>query len=339
MIKVRIRNGLEPDPSTLLGGANEGYIKGAISDIINVCGVAKLSDDHLLVTETTPNDLTVLVTPGVGYIPNSAYDQENADTVRFWEAVIDDSDGDNIAIIAPNTSGSTRIDKICLKLDTTIVPDEYASNIATIVVVQGTPGAGSPTTPAKHLELAEVTVLNGATYVENADIADLRVQITIDPDFLPLTSVPVKTTGAAINTGTNDTDFATPKAIADSTLTTSTKVQTMTNKRNQKRVDSQETTNEITPEIDTYDIFVRTAQAHALVINNHASSTPLEGEMMLFEIKSDATPRAITYGDKYVAKAGIDLPTTTVASKTLTMLFKWSTGLSKWNLLFAGQEA
>lgn len=114
---------------------------------------------------------------------------------------------------------------------------------------------------------------------------------------------------------------------------------TLTNKRITKRVDSQASTDTITPEISTYDIFVRTAQAHALVINNHSSSTPVDGDMMLFEILSDATPREITYGDKYVANAGVALPSTTVASKNLTMLFIWRADLSKWNLLGAGQEA
>lgn len=137
---------------------------------------------------------------------------------------------------------------------------------------------------------------------------------------------------AITNTGTltlpTSTDTLVGKATTD----------TLTNKRIQKRVDSQTTTDTITPEISTYDIFRRTAQAHALVINNHSTSTPADGEMMLFDIVSDATPRAITYGDKYVAKAGVALPSTTVASKRLTMLFIWCADISKWNLLYAGQE-
>lgn len=125
----------------------------------------------------------------------------------------------------------------------------------------------------------------------------------------------------------------------EAVMVTLTGAQTLTNKRGTKRVDSQATTDTITPEISTYDIFVRSAQAHALVINNHSSSTPADGEMMLFEILSDATPRAITYGDKYIAKAGTALPSTTVASKNLTMLFIWRADLTKWNLLTVGQEA
>jgi len=137
--------------------------------------------------------------------------------------------------------------------------------------------------------------------------------------------------------GAYETVLAWLTALAGAVFPTTT--QTLTNKRITKRTDSQSTTNDITPEISNYDIFIRTAQAHALVINNHSTSTPVDGDMMLFEILGDATPRAITYGDKYIAKAGIALPTTTVASKNLTMLFIWRNDLSKWNLLASGQEA
>jgi len=122
-------------------------------------------------------------------------------------------------------------------------------------------------------------------------------------------------------------------------VVTLTGTQTLTNKRRTFRVDSQATTDTITPEISTYDIFVRSAQAHALVINNHSTSTPNDGDMMEFIITGDATPRAITYGDKYVAKSGVALPSTTVASKTTKLLFQWRAAVSLWDLLAAPQEA
>ena len=114
---------------------------------------------------------------------------------------------------------------------------------------------------------------------------------------------------------------------------------TVTNHRFTRRVDTQTHTDTITPEISTYDIFIRSAQQHALVINNHSSSTPVDGDMMLFEILSDGTAHGITYGNMYVAKAGVALPSTTVISKNLTMLFIWRNDLTQWVLLSAGQEA
>lgn len=114
---------------------------------------------------------------------------------------------------------------------------------------------------------------------------------------------------------------------------------TFTNKRRQFRIDSQASTDTITPEISTYDVFIRTAQAHALVINNHSTSTPVDGEMMEFVITGDATPRAITYGDKYVAKSGTALPTTTTASKCTKLLFQWRGSLNQWDMLATTQES
>jgi hypothetical protein len=95
----------------------------------------------------------------------------------------------------------------------------------------------------------------------------------------------------------------------------------------------------LTPEIDTYDYFEITAQAAALNIANHSTSTPLGGEKLTIAITSDATPRALTYGTAYVAKGGVALPSTTVASKTLTLGFIYNAGLTKWNLVAAAQEA
>jgi hypothetical protein len=95
----------------------------------------------------------------------------------------------------------------------------------------------------------------------------------------------------------------------------------------------------LTPEIDTYDYFEITAQAADLNIANKSTSTPTGGEKMIIAITSDATPRALTYGTDYVAKGGVALPSTTVASKTTTLGFVWNAGLSKWNLVAVAQEA
>ena len=208
-INIRIRDGLCPDPSTGDGGATEGDIRGAISDIIDTVGVKDLAGGHCLVTENSPAAMSVLVAPGVVYIPNADYDELDSNQVKFWEAVITVS---TAVAISANTSGSTRIDLICVKMDTAVTPDEHASNIATLVAVAGTPGAGAPATPDNHYVLATVAVANGASTIVNADITSTRVQSKIDFDFLP------KATGAEINTGTEDAKIVTPKAIADSTL-------------------------------------------------------------------------------------------------------------------------
>ena len=118
---------------------------------------------------------------------------------------------------------------------------------------------------------------------------------------------------------------------------------TLTNKRHTPRIYTTAsiagTPGVLTPEIDTYDYFELTAQAAALNIANHSTSTPTGGEKMIIAITSDATPRALTYGTNYVAYGGVALPTTTVASKTTTLGFIWNAGLTKWNLVAVAQQA
>lgn len=95
----------------------------------------------------------------------------------------------------------------------------------------------------------------------------------------------------------------------------------------------------LTPEIDTYDYFELTAQNQNLTIANHSTSTPTPGSSIEIAITPDATPQTLTFGTNYVAKGGIALPTTTTASKQLTMAFRWNGGLSKYVLLALSTEA
>jgi hypothetical protein len=117
---------------------------------------------------------------------------------------------------------------------------------------------------------------------------------------------------------------------------------TFTNKRNTPRIYTTPSIagspGVLTPEINTYDYFEITAQAAALNIANPSVSTPTGGEKMIIAITSDSSARALTYGTNYVAKGGVALPTTTVASKTTTLGFIYNAGLAKWNLVAVAQE-
>lgn len=178
-MKVSIIDGIEPNPGSGLGGANEGHIQGFQDDISNIQlgGVRDKPGGDCLVTEITPTPgMFVKIADGVVYVPNNDFDAEEITTTKGWRVVIK-SEG-NLAIAA-NSSGSTRIDLVCIKVDKVTTPNEFASNVATKIIVQGTPGAGAPALPAKHYKLAQVTVINGATEIENADIADSRTQIAI----------------------------------------------------------------------------------------------------------------------------------------------------------------
>ena len=115
--------------------------------------------------------------------------------------------------------------------------------------------------------------------------------------------------------------------------------QTLTNKRTQKRVYSTTSLSTLTPEIANYDIFVLTAQATALTIANHSTSVMADGEMILIRILDNGTAQTISFGTDYVADAGVALPTTTNISKRMEMLFEWHANLSKFNLVWLGQQS
>jgi len=154
-VNVRIRNGMEPDGGS--GGASEGDIRGAISDILYVDatqgGVADKTNGHLLVHEASVPAMTVVLDKGVGYIPNTAFDETDSDSIKAWEAVVSGSVSSRTVTISANSSGQPRVDLIVIKLDPGITPDKNASDIAIPFVVEGTPGSGMPVVPAYCLLL------------------------------------------------------------------------------------------------------------------------------------------------------------------------------------------
>jgi len=113
---------------------------------------------------------------------------------------------------------------------------------------------------------------------------------------------------------------------------------TLTNKRNQKRVYSTTSASSLTPEISTYDIFEFTALAENLTINNHSSSTPVNGEMMMFIIKDNGTSRTITWGSNY-ANGCATLPTATTVNKRTWILVQWNNTDGKWYCISVGTQS
>lgn len=150
-----------------------GDLRGAVNDFIRSEGVLDLDGGHFLVTEKGTPDMSVDVAEGIAYVLNDSF-TEFASTQHYWDVLKDASE--NLSI-SSNSSGSTRIDIVCIKIDTGASPDANASNVMTTIVVEGTPGAGTPSTPSNHLKLAEITVANGETSITTSEISDTRVQV------------------------------------------------------------------------------------------------------------------------------------------------------------------
>lgn len=88
---------------------------------------------------------------------------------------------------------------------------------------------------------------------------------------------------------------------------------------------------DISPDIDSYNYYRRTAQAAAITIAN-PTGTPNEGDGLLIELQDNGTTRAITWGTNYAVDSiyGLALPTTTTVSKTHFITFIWNSTTSKW---------
>lgn len=115
-----------------------------------------------------------ITTGGTFYIANDSY-AANGTNPRFWLGWMNGAT--ETLTFGANSSGSTRIDLICIKVDTTVTDgDPDNGGVVSLVVVAGTPGAGVPATPADHIALYTVTIANGETEITDAEVTDVRTE-------------------------------------------------------------------------------------------------------------------------------------------------------------------
>jgi hypothetical protein len=112
---------------------------------------------------------------------------------------------------------------------------------------------------------------------------------------------------------------------------------TLTNKRITKRVSSNTSSATPTPNADTDDVYLLTAQA-ATAAFAVPSGTPTAAQPLVIRIKDDGTARTISWNAIYRA-IGVTLPTTTVISKTLYIGFMYNSVDIKWDCLAVSLEA
>ncbi len=159
----------------VLAGANTSDFMHVASDFILSGGVTTQTAQGFYVQESSPAGMSVRVNPGTCYVPYASYTL-NGGVNKFFRV---ESTATESLSIGANSSGSTRIDLICVAVDAVTDPNTEATNVGSALVVAGTPGAGIPATPNNHLVLAQVTVVNGASSIANAAIADVRNQVVL----------------------------------------------------------------------------------------------------------------------------------------------------------------
>lgn len=95
-----------------------------------------------------------------------------------------------------------------------------------------------------------------------------------------------------------------------------------------QRVQSIVSNASITPNVDLYDVVSITALAVNTTVNA-PTGTPIDFQTLTIRIKDDGFSKSIAWDSVF---AGVDLPTKTVASTTLTVSFVYDATLSKWSL-------
>ena len=128
----------------------------ALADCLSTDGVYK--SDALKVVANSPADLSIRVSAGrmKKSISGNGY--------------VVTSDAAESVLIDANTSGYNRIDCICIKVD----PINF---LTTVVNIKGVPSSSpvAPVIPSNYLELAEISVGNNVSVINDNVITDKRV--------------------------------------------------------------------------------------------------------------------------------------------------------------------
>jgi hypothetical protein len=118
------------------------------------------------------------------------------------------------------------------------------------------------------------------------------------------------------------------------TLATLAGTETFTNKRITSRVTSITSNATWSPNADTDDMYVVTAQAAAATTISNPSGTPTQGQKLLIRVKDNGTARALTWsGTQWRASSDMPLPTTTILSKTMYLGFIYNSTDTKWDFV------
>ena len=193
-------------------------------------------------------------------------------------------------------------------------------------------------------DVTTVEILDGTIVNADVDAAAAIAGTKITSASVTVVGTVELATGAETNTGTDATRAVTPDGLDDWTgsaqVTTVGIVATGTiATRVNPRVSTE--TSSATPTINTDNVDAHSITALALAVTSmttNLSGTPVNFEKLTIRFLDDGTGRAITWGASFQAM-GVALPTTTTASKVLTVGFIFDSVDSKWGCVAVSEEA
>jgi len=119
-------------------------------------------------------------------------------------------------------------------------------------------------------------------------------------------------------TGSEITVVYQSQVLSSDTVVVTTTAQTLEDKRIKPRVSSSASGN-ITPTKVDFDRYIRTGLSADITISNPTMDI---GEVVAIQLSANGVGRAITFGTHYMALDGLALPTTTTASKVMSMVLE-----------------
>lgn len=183
---------------------------------------------------------------------------------------------------------------------------------------------------------ADLTTLAGLTATTDNFI------VAVSSAWASRTPAQVRTTlGLVIGTNVQawdaDLDTWATKTPPSGTPVGTTDTQTLTNKRITPRVGTTASSSTPTPSADDHDMYTVTALAAGATFGA-PTGTPVDGQKMTLRIKDNGTARTLAWNAIYRA-IGVNLPTTTVISKTIYIGMVYNSADTKWDVLAVSQEA
>lgn len=153
-------------------GVGTGYAAGGVGKINNTWLGTSPGTGHLLVT-ANGSTMVLTIAPGWAVVVRdqgtSSYDPR---------AFMVESDANDTVTVTANSTGTTRNDTVCLKIDQTTSPASDGANLVSFVVIAGQAGGGLSNAPSDgnlYFPLANVAVANGATSISQSNVTDKRL--------------------------------------------------------------------------------------------------------------------------------------------------------------------
>jgi hypothetical protein len=199
----------------------------------------------------------------------------------------------------------------------------------TSLVVTGGDGTKFPAVPFN----ATIWPINTQPTTANAEI----VRVTnIATDTFTITRTQESTSARSVVVGDQIMAGLTVKSLTD--IETAAAVTQIASTRIGTRVTSITSSSTPSPNADTDDIFTVTALAVTATFAA-PSGTPVNGQRLIIRVKDNGGPKTLAWNASYVA-GGVALPTVTVTSKILTIMFIFNTdnALNKWQCIGVAQE-